>query len=56
MMMVLSVKNENYLADPVIEAIARLKFENGMRKGVLPGDCWHPYGGRTYSEIVSNFE
>ena len=28
------------VADPVIEAIARLEFEDGMRTGVLPGGCW----------------
>ena len=28
------------VADPVIEAIARLKFEDGLRTGVLPGGCW----------------
>ena len=28
------------VADPVIEAIARLEFENGLRTGVLPGGCW----------------
>ena len=30
------------VADPVIEAIARLEFEDGMRTGVLPGGCWGP--------------
>ena len=30
------------IADPVIEAIARLEFEDGMRTGVLPGGCWGP--------------
>ena len=30
------------VADPVIEAIARLEFEDGMRRGVLPGGCWGP--------------
>ena len=28
------------VADPVIEAIARLEFEDGMRTGVLLGGCW----------------
>ena len=27
------------VADPVIEAIAGLEFEDGMRTGVLPGGC-----------------
>ena len=35
------------VADPVIEAIARLEFEDGLRTGVLPGGCWYPCGGRT---------
>ena len=30
------------IADPVIEAIARLEFEDGMRTGVLLGGCWGP--------------
>ena len=38
-------------ADPVIEAIARLEFEDGLRMGVLPGGCWCPWGGRTYPRI-----
>ena len=28
------------VADPVIEAIARLEFEDGLRTGVLLGGCW----------------
>ena len=36
------------VADPVIEAIARLEFEDGLRMGVLLGGCWCPWGGRTY--------
>ena len=36
------------LEDPVIEAIARLEFEDGLRTEVLPGVCWYPYGNRTY--------
>ena len=35
------------VADPVIEAIARLEFEDGLRTGVLPGSCWYPCGGCT---------
>ena len=27
------------VADPVIEAIARLEFEDGLRTGVLHGGC-----------------
>ena len=30
------------VAVPVIEAIARLEFEDAMRTGVLPGGCWGP--------------
>ena len=30
------------IADPVIKAIARLEFEDGLRMGVLPGGCWGP--------------
>ena len=30
------------VADPVIEAIARLEFEDGLRTGVLHGGCWGP--------------
>ena len=35
------------LAAPVIEAIARLEFEDGLRTRVLSGGCWYPCGGRT---------
>ena len=38
-----SLKSLKYLglvADPVIEAIARLEFEDGLRTGVLLGGCW----------------
>ena len=28
------------VADPVIKAIARLEFEDGLRMEVLPGGCW----------------
>ena len=35
------------VADPVIEAIARPEFEDGLRTGVLPGGCWYPCGGST---------
>ena len=30
------------VADPVIEAIVRLEFEDGLRTGVLLGGCWGP--------------
>ena len=30
------------IADPVIEAIAGLEFEDGLRTGVLPRGCWCP--------------
>ena len=39
------------VVDPVIEAIARLEFEDGLRTGVLLGGCWCPWGGRTYPRI-----
>ena len=35
------------IVDPVIEAIARLEFEDGLRMGVLPGGCWYPCGSCT---------
>ena len=41
------------LEDPVIEAIARLEYEAGLKTGVLPGGCWYPYGGCTYPSINS---
>ena len=31
-----------FVAGPVIEAIARLEFEDGLRTGVLHGGCWGP--------------
>ena len=36
------VKELGLVADPVIEAIARLEFEDGLRTGVLLGGCWGP--------------
>ena len=33
--------------NPVIEAIARLEFGDGLRKGVLPVGWWYPCGGWT---------
>ena len=31
-----------FVADSVIEATARLEFEDGLRTGVLHGGCWCP--------------
>ena len=45
------VFNLGLIVDPVIEAIARLEFEDGLRTGVLLGGCWCPWGGRTYPRI-----
>ena len=40
---VISRKKElGLVADPVIEAIARLEFEDGLRRRVLHGCCWCP--------------
>ena len=39
--------------DPVIEAIASLEFEDGLRMVVLPGCCWYHCGGRTKPRINS---
>ena len=36
------------IANPVMEAIAMLELEDGLRTGVLTGGCWYPYGGCTY--------
>ena len=37
------VKRElGLVADPVIEAIARPEFEDGLRTGVHHGGCWGP--------------
>ena len=30
------------IAEPVIEAIVRLEFEDGLRTGVFLGGCWGP--------------
>ena len=30
------------VADPVIKAITRLEFEDGLKMGVVPGGCWYP--------------
>ena len=37
------------VADPVIKAIARLEFEDGLKMGVLPGGFWCPCGDCTYT-------
>ena len=47
---------ENYsslrsVAGLVIQATGRTEFEDGLRTGVLLGDCWCPWGGRTYPRI-----
>ena len=34
-----------YVAEPVIEAIAWLEFEDDSRTGIYPGGCWYPCGG-----------
>ena len=31
-----------HIADPVIKAIARLEFEDGLRTVVLHGSYWYP--------------
>ena len=41
------------IADPVIEAIVRLEFEDSLRTGVLPGGFWYPCGGLTLPRINS---
>ena len=38
------------VAGPVIEAIARLEFEDGLRTGVLQEDSWCPYSGHATLE------
>ena len=38
--------------DPVIKAIVRLEFEDGLRMGVLPGECLGPKSSRTYGVVV----
>ena len=35
-------KQLGLVADPVIEAIARPEFEDGLRTGVHHGGCWGP--------------
>ena len=42
---------DSIVADPVIEAIAQLKFEDGGRTGVLPEGCWCHCGGRIKPKI-----
>ena len=46
-----SVIKLELVADPVIEAMMRLEFEDGLRTGVLPGGCWCPWGDRIYPRI-----
>ena len=33
------------VAGSVIQGTGILEFEDGLRMGVLPGDCWCPWGG-----------
>ena len=42
------------VAGLVIQATGRTEFEDGLRTGVLLGDCWCPWGGRTYPRINFN--
>ena len=42
------------LADAVIETIARLEFEDGLRTEVFHGGCWQPCGVRTWPKTKSN--
>ena len=35
------------VADPVIEAIVRLEFVDGLRTVVFPGGYWYPCSSRT---------
>ena len=39
------------VAGLVIQATGRTEFEDGLRTGVHLGDCWCPWGGRTYPRI-----
>ena len=39
------------IADPIIEAIARLEFEDDLRTGVLLRGCWYPCGGYTLDPL-----
>ena len=39
------------VAGLVIQATGRTEFDDGLRTGVLLGDCWCPWGGRTYPRI-----
>ena len=39
------------VADPVIEAIARLKFDDCLKTGVVLGGYWCPWGGCTFPSI-----
>ena len=37
------------VVDPIIEAILRLEFEDGLRMGVLHRGCWCPFWGAALS-------
>ena len=41
-LMTITFCKRGLVEDPIIEAIARLEFEDGLRTGVLPGGCWGP--------------
>ena len=43
-----------HVADPVIEAIERLEFEDGLETGVIPRGCWYPCGGYTLKDQFCN--
>ena len=43
--------NSEYLTGSVIQATGTVKFEDGLRMGVLPGGCWCSCGGSTYPRI-----
>ena len=43
------------VADPVIQAIGRLEFEDGLRTGVLQEVCWCPYGVRNKPMVNAKY-
>ena len=49
-----NLKKLRLVANPVIEAIARLEFEDGLRTGVLPGGCWCPRHTEAASNTLAN--
>ena len=42
------------VADPVIAAIARPEFEDGLRTKFLLGGCWCRCGGHIKQRIIPN--